>query len=87
MKQIQLGPQHGFHVLLSTYGAGIVEFWAPDREGRFVNIALSVEHPDQSYAGLTLGPVAGRIRDEKLIINTNEFDLSKNEGNQYLIKI
>ncbi|HBO36223.1 MAG TPA: hypothetical protein DD633_06625 [Sphaerochaeta sp.] len=84
MKQIHLGPQHGFHVLLSTYGAGIVEFWAPDREGRFVNIALSVEHPDPSYAGLTLGPVAGRIRDAKLIINTNEFDLSKNEGNHHL---
>ena len=84
MKQIQLGSKHGFHVLLSTYGAGIVDFWAPDREGRFVNIAMSVEHPDPSYAGLTLGPVAGRIRDAKLIINSNEFELSKNEGTHHL---
>ena len=32
MKQIQLGTKHGFHVLLSTMGLVIVEFWAPDRD-------------------------------------------------------
>ena len=84
MKQIQLGTEHGFHVLLSTYGAGIVEFWAPDRDGRFENIAMPAKHPDPSYAGLTLGPVAGRIRDAKLKIDNHEFALSKNEGNHHL---
>lgn len=84
MKQIELSNKYGIQIILSTYGAGIAECWTADREGRFINIAMTVEHPDSSYAGLTLGPVAGRIRNATMNILTTTYPLTRNEGEHHL---
>jgi len=80
---------HHIRVGLMNYGAAVVFVEAPDRTGNIKNIALSLERFEGysqggTFAGETLGPVAGRIRDGILPIAGQEYHLPQNEGGNTL---
>ena len=79
----------GTTVSVQDQGAGVHRVSVPDRSGCFSNIALSPcargQNPsDTAYAGLTLGPSAGRIPESWLLINGQRQTLPPNEGTHHL---
>jgi aldose 1-epimerase len=80
---------HHIRVGLMNFGATVVSVEAPDRMGNIKNIALSLERFEGyseggTFAGETLGPVAGRIRDGILPIAGHEYRLPRNESGNTL---
>lgn len=80
---------HHIRVGLMNFGATVVFVEAPDRAGNIKNIALSLERFEGyseggTFAGETLGPVAGRIRDGLLPIAGQEYRLPQNESGNTL---
>ncbi|HEX3040392.1 MAG TPA: aldose epimerase family protein [Caproiciproducens sp.] len=72
-----------------AFGAAVAFVRTPDRRGNIKNIALSL--PDRNaysasdtYAGATVGPVAGRIKGGILSIHGKEYRLLKNDGENTL---
>lgn len=85
----QLSNARGLCVQLCGIGASIHAVQMKDRDGNFQNIALSLpnEHArrtDASYSGATIGPVAGRIAQGRLLVGEQEYRLVKNEGEHTL---
>ena len=80
---------HHIRVGLMNFGATVVFVEAPDRMGNIKNIALSLERFEGyseggTFAGETLGPVAGRIRDGILPIAGQNYRLPQNESGNTL---
>lgn len=74
---------------LMNFGATVIFVEAPDKKRNIQNIALSLERfQDYStggtYAGETLGPVAGRIRNGVLPIEGTDYHLPQNEAENTL---
>lgn len=71
-----------------AFGAAVTFVRTPDRKGNIKNIALSL--PDSAYsasdtyAGATVGPVAGRIKGGVLSIRGKDYRLPKNDGENTL---
>jgi len=80
----------GTSVVLSTFGARIVELMARDREGVPGNIVLGhdteQEYRDDPgpYFGATVGRVAGRTADGHFVGGGLDFLLAANEGSTHL---
>lgn len=75
----------GMRVLLSAVGAAVREVYTADRYGEFANIALTpAKTIDDSFAGTTLAPYVGRVRNGCLWMDGQRFQLSQNEGNNHL---
>lgn len=72
-------------VVLSPEGASICGVETPDRTGVFGNIALRREEAGPgSYAGRTLGPTAGRIKEGRLPLGGETCFLSLNNGPHHI---
>ena len=74
---------------LMNFGATVIFVEAPDNKGNIQNIALSMERFQDyaaggTYAGETLGPAAGRIRNGILPIEGKEYHLPQNESGNTL---
>lgn len=71
-------------VVLWNYGARIDRIEVPDKEGILENVVLTVSpstyRSEQTYFGSTIGRVAGRISGGQ----ADNFNLSKNEGENHL---
>lgn len=68
----------GITAQVCAFGASLVSVSAPDRTGRAENILLSLQAPDgydcnEICAGATVGPVAGRITEGKVVIGGREY--------------
>ncbi|NLF26939.1 MAG: galactose mutarotase [Clostridiales bacterium] len=75
----------GVRVRLRARGASIAEVFAPDRGGASANVALSpAGERDETYAGATLAPFAGRIRGGLLRVEGRAIQLSRNDGGHQL---
>lgn len=79
----------GIRCKLCALGASIVSIEVPDRSGSFLNIALSPQNyesgqADPSLAGRTIGPCCGRVRDGRIQIDGNRYQLEQNEGTHHL---
>ncbi len=90
MTLVLLANEHGYSVLLSTFGARVVEFVAPDRNGLLSNIVLGYDTEERyrtdpgGYYGATVGRVAGRMAHGRFIGGGLDFALSPNEGFTHL---
>lgn len=86
----RLTNRHGTSVLLSTFGARVVELLTADRGGALGNIVLGHDTEQQyrddpgNYFGATVGRVAGRLADAHFVGGGIEFDLQPNEGRNHL---
>lgn len=79
----------GIRCKLCSLGASIVSVEVSDRNGAFLNIALSPRnfetgHADPSLSGRTIGPCCGRVRGGQTIIDGIAHQLERNEGTNHL---
>jgi len=70
-------------ITLTTLGASIKRFFAPDRKGNFENIVLTYADDEDyventKYLGATVGPYAGRIFPPELFVNDDHYRLESN---------
>lgn len=76
----------GFSMVVSTFGARLVELWVPDREGVLGNVVVGLPTPQHYadranlYLGCTVGRVAGRIPGAHFTGGGLSFSLEPNEG-------
>ncbi|MDE6028597.1 MAG: galactose mutarotase [Muribaculaceae bacterium] len=73
----------GGYVVLSSYGAGVLEVGVPDRYGKIGNVALRYANPDDYiYDGPNMGKIPGRyanrIAEGKLNIAGKDYQLDVN---------
>jgi aldose 1-epimerase len=80
----------GVSALVSSWGAGLVSLYAPDRQGQFNDIVLGFDeaadyavHPNL-YFGCTVGRVANRIRNARFQLNGSPVALAANNGRHHL---
>lgn len=82
-EEITLKNTH-LQVVLSAYGAAVKKILFKKENSSFKNIAFTLlpEHthePDPLYAGATLAPAAGRIKNGVLSLKGKTYQLTKNE--------
>ncbi len=89
VKLVEFYNDNNFHVILSNYGASIYEIDMPDKNGNLECITLT---PQMGYyfnnnkcMGLTVGRVAGRIKDATFTINDKTYNIKPNEHGKNLL--
>lgn len=76
----------GISMVVSTFGARLVELWVPDRGGVLGNVVVGLPTPQHYadranlYLGCTVGRVAGRIPGAHFTGGGLSFSLEPNEG-------
>ncbi|HEV2692216.1 MAG TPA: aldose epimerase family protein [Verrucomicrobiae bacterium] len=85
VKLVILRNAKGMSAQIITYGAIIKELWAPDRDGNFTNILLTVDTLQKfqhgfSGAAAVMGRVVNRIRGAQFELDGNIFKLNANSG-------
>lgn len=83
---ITLTNKNGVSLTAIPYGASLVEWMVPDKEGNFSNIVLGFKQLDEyvehrPYYGATIGRVAGRIAQGRFSIDGKEYKVAENESN------
>jgi aldose 1-epimerase len=86
---LTLRSESGLVAELIPYGARLVRFLVPDRDGRLVDVVLGHEDLDgylylSNYSGATCGRYANRIRQGRFVLDTVEVQLDRNEGANHL---
>ncbi len=82
---VTLTNDKGARVVLSALGAGIVEVWVPDKEGKLDDVVLGYANPldyfaDGPCAGKVPGRFANRIAKGHFILDGVEYTLPINNG-------
>lgn len=72
-------------IVLSSFGAGIVEAWLPDSEGNLKDIVLGFDNLEAyrhnpACHGMTIGPIANRTDKADIPLLGKHFTLEKNDG-------
>ncbi len=85
VKLVTLRNAHGMSVQIITYGAIIKQLWAPDREGNFANVLLTVDTIQQFQRGFNgaaaiTGRVVNRIRGAQFELDGTTYQLTANSG-------
>jgi aldose 1-epimerase len=80
---------HGLKARITTWGAGLVEMWVPDRKGALADVTLGFDKLDgymtrHPYFGVTTGRYANRIANGKFSIDGKEYTLATNNGANHL---
>ena len=92
-KQVSLYTLHnGFLTMqVTNYGGRVVALWVPDRRGSYEDVVLGYNHIDQyinnegeRYLGAVVGRCANRISNAKFTIDSVEYQLTKNDGENIL---
>ncbi|MGY3723963.1 aldose 1-epimerase [Granulicatella balaenopterae] len=73
----------GYQLVVLNYGATIVKFLTPDKDGKFKNIIVASEDVAEYFDnapkwGAAIGPVAGRIAGGKVTIDGKDYQLEQN---------
>ena len=92
MKHIErftLSNVHGLEVALIEYGATIMSIRAPDRSGRFEDIVLGFDRPDEyrgehPYFGAVVGRYANRIAGGHFVLDGRTYELATNDGPNHM---
>jgi len=82
--------KNGIIARITNYGGRIVNLLTPDKSGHFEDIILgyddlkSYESSNEKYFGATIGRYGNRIGNAKFKIESREYHLVKNNGNNSL---
>ena len=74
----------------ARFGARLVEFQVPDRDGTAENAVLGLDPPESNklqtdlYLGATIGRIARRIAGGRLVSSDLDIRLDQNEGSNHL---
>lgn len=85
-----LNNAHGTSLVLSSFGARLVELSFRDRDGNIENIVLGYDSEQDyrdnpgGYLGATVGRVAGRLANARFIGGGLDFSTTANEGSTHL---
>lgn len=76
----------GYRLRVMTYGATVLEYATPDKEGEIASIVLGFDNLEAYIGnspkhGASIGPVAGRIAGAQFELNGISYSLEKNAGN------
>lgn len=92
-KQVSLYTMHNGKLTMqvTNYGGRVVALWAPDRKGNLEDVTLGFDHIDnylnntgERYLGAVVGRCANRIAGGTFTIDSVEYQLPKNDGNNTL---
>lgn len=79
--------KNGLEMTVTNYGARVVEFFVPDRNGKFEDIVLGhdniekyVNFTGERFLGATIGRFANRIADGKFTLDGVNYQLTINDG-------
>jgi aldose 1-epimerase len=89
VQSVTLGAPDGFHARLISFGARLTELHVPDRSGRLADVVLGYDRlqdyvDSATYFGTTCGRFANRIRDGRLTLDGQTWQLDRNEGPNHL---
>ena len=89
VKAITLTNSKGVSITAIPYGAHIIDWTVPDKDGNFDNIVLGLSNLDDYVAhrpfyGATVGRVAGRIADGRFSLDGKEYNLPANNSGNHL---
>jgi aldose 1-epimerase len=90
MTLARLSNENGTSLVLSTFGARLVELMFRDREGNLDNIVLGYDSEQHyrdnpgGYLGATVGRVAGRLAGARFVGGGLDFVTTANEGASHL---
>ena len=84
-----LSNSKGMVVKVMNYGATITSIIVPDRLGKLEDVVLGYDKLDdyianKLYFGAIIGRHANRIEDSRFIINSTEYKVTKNEGENHI---
>lgn len=79
--------KNGVEITVTNFGARVIEFWAPDKNGKFDDIVLGHDHIDkyvnyqgERFLGATIGRFGNRIADGKFTLDGKPYQLRVNDG-------
>ena len=85
--QVTLKNKNGVEVQAISYGAIITSIKVPDRNGKFADVALGFDRPNQYFAdptppyfGAIVGRYGNRIANGAFTLNGRKYVLAKNNG-------
>ncbi len=91
IKEYELINKNGMVVKVCNYGATITSIQVPDREGEFMDVALGynsvegyINAIDRPYFGAVVGRYGNRIAKGKFSIDSIEYTLATNNGENHL---
>ena len=75
----------GCQLTVMTYGATVLEYLTPDRQGQLANIVIGFDRFEDYVGnspkyGASIGPVAGRIAQGRFELNGETYQLEVNNG-------
>lgn len=81
--------QNGMKLAVTTYGAKLVQLWAPDREGKLADVITGFDTLDpylirNPYFGALVGRCANRISDAQFTLNGKTYLLDCNKPPHHL---
>ena len=87
--RVRLTTDSGYQIAVMNYGATLLEYVTPDKEGNFSNVVLNFEDFDAYIGnsprfGASIGPVAGRIAGAHFQLDGQAFQLEANNGSNHL---
>jgi aldose 1-epimerase len=78
---------NGMEITVTNFGARVVEFWTPDRNGQFADIVLGHDSLEEylhfvgeRYLGATIGRFGNRIARGKFRLDGIDYQLPLNDG-------
>lgn len=86
---ITLQNEQGVSLTAINYGATVIAWHVPDKEGRFQNIVLGFDRLEDylqhhTYYGATVGRVAGRIGKGRFSLDGQDYQLEANQNGNHL---
>ncbi|MGV8138802.1 MAG: aldose epimerase family protein [Mangrovibacterium sp.] len=90
MQLITLRNTHGLKAVITNYGGRVVSMFAPDRNGRFEDLVLGYDKPEdylhsnEKYYGALIGRYGNRIGKARFRIGNQMYFLERNNGENSL---
>ncbi len=89
MNDYTLTNTNGMKMRVSSYGGTVIEIHAPDRDGRFADVALGFDSIDDYrsesfYFGALIGRCGNRLANGSFSIDGAEYQLAINNGKNHL---
>ena len=87
--QYSLKNKSGTQINIINYGAIVTNIFVPDKNGRFKDVVLGYDSiegyvDDKVFLGAIVGRYGNRIANGKFILDGNEYQLAKNNGENHL---
>lgn len=85
-KLYRLRNRSGFGADITDFGGALVGIWAPDRDGRMIDVLLGFGNPadyveNRPFFGAVIGRVANRIGGGRFSFDGREYKLALNDSN------